>query len=195
MVTAPGTCILTLMEYIVSKRKHVVMVAVAALVLSLGASANAYGSDQKQDTQQRTSQQQQTGDQDKSTDRKTNDKSQQQGTQKLVGETGQGYLVPAQIPSQVLATSLIGMTIRNKAEQIGTIKDLIMNKDYKVVGFVVDMSGMTGLVGKSVGISRRAVTQVDPKKGVVVVKIKKSQLQDVREYSSQAEMQQAKEEQ
>jgi len=111
------------------------------------------------------------------------------------GGVQQKNLLAAQKPDQILSSSLIGMTVSNKAQSIGSIKTLILDKNYKVIGFVVDMSGMTGLIQKSLGIKWQAVKDVDLEKGVVLVDVNSNQLQDIRTFTTQKELQEEKESQ
>lgn len=145
--------------------------------------------DQKKSDQQQSDQQQSDQNQTQNSSKQSSGQEQSSAeTHETVGEAGQSYLLGAQMPSQVLATNLIGLTIRNKADKIGTVSDVILNKDYKLVGFVVDMSGITGTIQKSVGIARGAVKKIDPEKGVIIVTVKKDQLQSVRNYATQKDL-------
>ncbi len=102
--------------------------------------------------------------------------------------------ITAQKSTQVLASSIIGMSIKNSArqdaEEIGTVNDLIMNKDHKLVGVVVGIGGFLGLGQKSVGIPWNEVKNMDPQKGVAVVNVTKKQLQDAPEFKSKQTQQQ-----
>lgn len=165
------------------KRDYIVTLVAIAALSGVPAISMAQANNQKGGSQQQAATHKQT----------SNTESASSGDarrgKEMVGGGGRDYLIAAQLPSQVLSSSLIGMTIRNKAEEIGTISNLILNKKYKLMGFVVDMSGTTGLINKSVGISWEAVRRIDLKEGFIMVDIKKAKLQTVESYTSQQELQ------
>lgn len=172
------------------KRTLVVVSVGLALLVAVAAPLIAQDNRQASAAQQRASQRQANHPHQSAGPHAANDASPGH-VPELVGGQARNYLLAAQLPSEVLASSLIGMTIRNKAEAIGQISDLIMDKNYKLVGFVVDMSGPLGLIDKSVGISRDAVRHIDLGKGVIVVAVKKPQLQGISSYATQQELQPA----
>lgn len=172
------------------KRIHVGMLVGVGLMLGFSGQAMAQSSDRETEFQQASPHQKLLIKNNKSSEQQAADKASDRNVEETVGGEERGdYVMAAQMPSQVLASSLIGMTIRNKAEQIGSVRDLVLNKKYELVGFVVDMSGATGLISKSVGISWGAVKHIDLKKGVIQVSVKKPKLQSVRSYTTQQELQ------
>lgn len=178
-------------ETIVTKRIYIATWVGAAVMLcfSVGAVAQNSKSEQGSQAQSQSAQQQWLQSNKQSTDQHATDQATGRDKTKLVGGKARQHLLAAQLPSQVLASSLIGMTVRNKAESIGTVRDLIMNEDYDLMGLVVDMSGATGLIDKSVGIAWDAVKDIDLKEGVIMVAVKKSKLQTIESYTTQEELQ------
>jgi len=184
----------------VDKRVPLFILASVVLLPAAAMAAQTQNNEQNSNTQQQSSQQHseksdqssnnQTGDNNennKSEDAGEGKESRQQ--KDLVGRAQDENLISAQKASQILSSSLIGMTVRTKSQSIGSVKTLILNKDYKVVGFVVDMSGITGLIQKSLGIAWQAVQNVDLDKGVILVNVNKDNLQDIRSFTTQKELQ------
>src|SRR5699024_11159853 len=111
----------------------------------------------------------------------------------------QDQFITAQKSSQVLASSLMGLSIQNgtgqDASEIGTVSDLIMDEQHKLVGIVVGIGGFLGIGQKSVGIPWEVVENLDPEKGVAVVSLSKEQLQNAPPFKSQQEQQQEQQQQ
>src|SRR5699024_9165190 len=102
--------------------------------------------------------------------------------------------ITSQKSSQVLASSLMGLSIQNKqgddAKSIGTVTDLIMNKDHQLVGIVVGVGGFLGIGQKSVGIPWNEVKNLDPTDGVAIVKVSKKQLEDAPSFTTKEQQKQ-----
>lgn len=123
------------------------------------------------------------------------DKSQSQGeSQSQTTQAEQASFISRQESSQVLASSIIGMTIQNstdkEAEQIGSVNDLIMNEQNQLVGVVVGVGGFLGIGEKNVGIPMAAVTDIDAKKDIAVVTVSKKQLQNAPAFTTKKEQKQ-----
>jgi hypothetical protein len=62
--------------------------------------------------------------------------------------------IPEQKSDQVLAKSIIGAHVVDiGGNEVGTVKDLILDKDGNAVGVVVSWGGVLGIGAKAVGIS------------------------------------------
>lgn len=90
--------------------------------------------------------------------------------------------------SQILASSILSMSIRDKsgddADRIGTVNDLILGKDHKLVGIVVGVGGFLGMGQKNVGIPWSEVTNIDAQKRLAVVNVTKKQLQQAPAFAT-----------
>lgn len=176
------------------------LLAVGALSLgSVGITAQAaeQNGDLQSDSQQKSSQQQ--------TQKKSEDKKQSKSENKEQSESsnnqskGNDQFITHQKSSQILASSIMGMSIKNKpsddAEEIGTVNDLIMNKQHKLVGVVVGVGGFLGLGQKNVGIPWSAVKNIDTKKGVAVADVDKKQLENAPSFTTKEEQEQKQKQQ
>src|SRR5699024_4703343 len=175
-------------ELNVDRRVPLFILISAVLLPGTVMAAQAQHNEQNSSTQQQSSQQH-AAKQDRASDNNDNSKAEDDGNgsgsrqqEDLAGTAQHQNLIAAQKPGQILSSSRIGMTVRNKDKSIGRVKTLILDKDYKVVGFVVDMSGMTGLIQKSLGIAWRAVQDVDPEEGDILVQVNSNNLQDIRTF-------------
>ena len=68
-----------------------------------------------------------------------------------------------QQPDQVLSDSYIGAKVVARSDQgledIGTVAELVLGPDDKLVGVVVDVGGFLGVGAKSVGLSWASLTE------------------------------------
>lgn len=98
----------------------------------------------------------------------------------------QGGFITQQKSSQLLATNVIGMSIRNSsspdAKEIGKVTDLIMDQDHKLVGVVVGVGGFLGIGQKDVGIPWSQVKEIVPDAKTAVVSLSKEQLEKAPEF-------------
>jgi hypothetical protein len=68
--------------------------------------------------------------------------------------TNTPLFIPKQKNDQILAKSVIGAPVVDvSGNEVGTVKDLILNKHGDAVGVVVTWGGVLGIGGKTVGIS------------------------------------------
>lgn len=92
-----------------------------------------------------------------------------------------GHFLTEQKSTQTLATSIIGMSIRNSsspdAKEIGKVTDLILNQDHQLAGIVVGVGGFLGIGQKDVGIPWEQVKEIVPEAKTAVVKITKEELE------------------
>lgn len=72
-----------------------------------------------------------------------------------------GATVDTQKSSQMLASHIIGMTVKNgsgdKAEDIGKISDLVLDRDKKTVNVLIGVGGFLGIGTKEVGVPLKDV--------------------------------------
>lgn len=69
-----------------------------------------------------------------------------------------GTILLAEKASQIRAEKLIGMKVVNgDGEELGTVSDIVLNKDGTVSGLVLKTGGVLGIGGKFVAISWRDV--------------------------------------
>jgi len=68
--------------------------------------------------------------------------------------TGTPLFIPAKKNDQILAKSIIGAHVVDiRGNEVGSVKDLILDKQGNAVGVVVTWGGVFGIGGKAVGIS------------------------------------------
>ncbi|MCX8996313.1 PRC-barrel domain-containing protein [Rhizobiaceae bacterium BDR2-2] len=81
-------------------------------------------------------------------------------------ETPGSYLT-GQEPGQIAATSYIGQTVHNSAdESIGKVTDLILDGDQRVVAAVIGVGGFLGIGEKNVAVPIDSIEAVrDPENG------------------------------
>src|SRR5699024_2632551 len=156
----------------------------ALAIVSLSCSGVAFAADQSQndsgnDNAADSGQAQQATGNDGSNDQNQDDQSNQENKSDQQGQADQQdqtqqddqqTFIEMQESSQVLASSLIGMSVQNQSsdegEEIGTVNDLILNEQHQVVGIVVGVGGFLGIGEKNVGSTWNAVENVDGKRGV-----------------------------
>src|SRR5699024_11127815 len=215
-------------EKIMTKRIPAILLLSAALALGVSLQASAQDGDSQNAAQQQSEQQhapnsdsQSSGDQaggsgssdaaaqDQDTQQQESDSGSESGNGQGADQSGdaaeqeqkenQDQFITAQKSSQVLASSLMGLSIQNgtgqDASEIGTVSDLIMDEQHKLVGIVVGIGGFLGIGQKSVGIPWEVVENLDPEKGVAVVSLSKEQLQNAPPFKSQQEQQQEQQQQ
>lgn len=74
------------------------------------------------------------------------------------GQTAAGTIIPAEDTSLVRVETLRGMKVVNGAgEEVGVVDDVVLDKDGKVSGLVVEAGGVMGVGGKAIGIVWRDV--------------------------------------
>lgn len=101
------------------------------------------------------------------------------------GSASQGASANQQQSSQMLASELIGMPVRNgtgdKAENIGKITDLVLDRGEKTVNVLIGVGGFLGIGAKDVGVPLDKV-QFNPGSKTAVVDMSKEQLQEAPAY-------------
>ncbi|MGH6959077.1 MAG: PRC-barrel domain-containing protein [Dongiaceae bacterium] len=91
-------------------------------------------------------------------------------------------IITAESTTDLRADKLIGMTVYNSAgEEVGKVDDILLDKEGKVSGVVLDVGGFLGLGGKSVGIAWKEVS-VAPEQDAMQIAYSKEQLQVAPEF-------------
>lgn len=98
-----------------------------------------------------------------------------------------GAFLDKQEAGQMRADEIIGASVKNpKDEDVGTIDDLIFDKDGKIVGAVVSVGGFLGMGAKSVGVdwNELQVRSSD----AIVVQWTKEELQSAPDFQTQEDI-------
>jgi sporulation protein YlmC with PRC-barrel domain len=83
------------------------------------------------------------------------------------------------------ADKLIGTSVYNtEGQSVGSVQDIVFDKDGKIVGVVLKVGGILGIGGKSVGIKWTEV-QVTPKADAVKVNYTEDQLKVAPDFKTQ----------
>ena len=100
--------------------------------------------------------------------------------------TAERMFIPMQDSEQLLARSLIGSTVVDAGgAQVGTVKDLLLDKDGRTAGYVVGFGGMLGIGDKAVAIpfQRGDVATAEKGDGMVLrLKFAKEELDSAPEF-------------
>ncbi len=84
-----------------------------------------------------------------------------QGRQGVAAGHRAGMFIPTEHPSQVRAKKLLGMKVVNMAgEDIGSVGDVVFDKDGKVSALVIEAGGLMGIGSKTIGVAWRDVGSV-----------------------------------
>jgi sporulation protein YlmC with PRC-barrel domain len=85
-------------------------------------------------------------------------------------------IIPAENATDMRADKLIGTTVYNSdGQKVGSVNDIVFDKDGKIIGVVLKVGGLLGIGGKSVGIKWQEV-QVAPQEGTLKVNYTEDQL-------------------
>lgn len=85
-------------------------------------------------------------------------------------------IISAENATDMRADKLIGTTVYNSdGQKVGSVNDIVFDKDGKIVGVVLKVGGLLGIGGKSVGIKWQEV-QVAPQEGTLQVNYTADQL-------------------
>jgi len=86
-------------------------------------------------------------------------------------------VISAQKDNEVRADQLIGMTVyTGNGEKVGVVHDILLDKNGKATGVVLNVGGVLGIGAKSVGLTWKEV-DVQPDKQAVQVSYTKDQLE------------------
>jgi len=76
-------------------------------------------------------------------------------------------VIPAQDPTEMLASSLMGAPVNLADEEIGSVSDLIIADDHTIRGVVVGVGGFLGIGEKKVALPMNRITVRTPEPGEV----------------------------
>jgi sporulation protein YlmC with PRC-barrel domain len=94
-------------------------------------------------------------------------------------------IISAENATDMRADKLIGTSVYNaEGQEVGSVQDIVFDKDGKIVGVVLKVGGLFGIGGKSVGIKWDEV-QVMPQEGTVKVNYSEDQLKVVPAFKTQ----------
>ena len=94
-------------------------------------------------------------------------------------------IIAAEKATDMRADKLIGTSVYNaEGQEVGSVQDIVFDKDGKIVGVVLKVGGLLGIGGKSVGIKWDEV-QVVPQEGTVKVNYTEDQLKVVPAFKTQ----------
>ena len=92
---------------------------------------------------------------------------------------------PAENATDMRADKLIGTSVYNaEGQEVGSVQDIVFDKDGKIVGVVLKVGGLLGIGGKSVGIKWQEV-QVVPQEDIVKVNYSEDQLKVAPAFKTQ----------
>jgi sporulation protein YlmC with PRC-barrel domain len=93
-------------------------------------------------------------------------------------------VISAQSDGQVRADQLIGMTVYNaQGEKVGTVHDIILDKDGRASGVVLNVGGVLGIGAKSVGLTWKEI-DVKPDQQAVQISYSKEQLKAAPDFKT-----------
>ena len=94
-------------------------------------------------------------------------------------------IMPVENATDMRADKLIGTSVYNaEGEEVGSVQDIVFDKDGKIVGVVLKVGGLLGIGGKSVGIKWDEV-QVMPQEDIVKVNYTEDQLKVAPDFKTQ----------
>ena len=97
-------------------------------------------------------------------------------------------IITAESPTDMRADKLIGTSVYNTAgEEVGSVQDIVFDKDGKIVGVVLKVGGLLGIGGKSVGIKWDEV-QISPTEELITISFDKDQLEAAPDFKTQDAM-------
>ncbi|HVO00860.1 MAG TPA: PRC-barrel domain-containing protein [Candidatus Cybelea sp.] len=93
-------------------------------------------------------------------------------------------VVSAQSANEVRADQMIGMNVYNaQGEKIGTVHDILLDKDGKATGVVLSIGGVLGIGAKSVGLTWKEI-DMKPDQQAVQVSYTKEQLEAAPDFKT-----------
>ena len=94
-------------------------------------------------------------------------------------------VIPAQAADQVRAEKLIGMDVYDtNGDKVGTVKDILFDKDGKATGMVLSVGGVLGVGAKQVGLQWSEI-DIQPDAEVAKVQYNKEQLEAAPDFKTQ----------
>jgi len=93
-------------------------------------------------------------------------------------------VISAQSDGEVRADQLIGMTVYNaEGEKVGSVHDILLDKDGKATGVVLSVGGVLGVGAKSVGLTWKEI-DVKPEQQQVQISYTKDQLEAAPDFKT-----------
>ena len=93
-------------------------------------------------------------------------------------------VISAQSEGQLRADQLIGMTVYNdQGEKVGTVHDIILDKDGRASGVVLNVGGVLGIGAKAVGLTWKEI-DVKPDQQAVQISYSKEQLKAAPDFKT-----------
>jgi sporulation protein YlmC with PRC-barrel domain len=93
-------------------------------------------------------------------------------------------VISAQSDGEVRADEIIGMTVYNAAgEKVGTVHDILLDKEGKATGVVLSVGGVLGVGAKSVGLTWKEI-DVKPEQQQVQISYTKDQLEAAPDFKT-----------
>jgi sporulation protein YlmC with PRC-barrel domain len=93
-------------------------------------------------------------------------------------------VLSSQADGQLRADQLIGMTVYNdQGEKVGTVHDIILDKDGHASGVVLNVGGVLGIGAKSVGLTWKEI-DVKPDQQAVQISYSKEQLKAAPDFKT-----------
>ena len=97
-------------------------------------------------------------------------------------------IITAESATDMRADKLIGTSVYNtEGEEVGSVQDIVFDKDGKIVGVVLKVGGLLGIGGKSVGIKWDEV-QISPTEELMTIGYDKDQLEVAPDFKTQDAM-------
>jgi sporulation protein YlmC with PRC-barrel domain len=93
-------------------------------------------------------------------------------------------VISAQSDGEVRADQIIGMTVYNaEGEKVGTVHDILLDKEGKATGVVLSVGGVLGVGAKSVGLTWKEI-DVKPEQQQVQISYTKDQLEAAPDFKT-----------
>jgi sporulation protein YlmC with PRC-barrel domain len=93
-------------------------------------------------------------------------------------------VISSQADGQLRADQIIGMTVYNdQGEKVGTVHDIILDKDGKASGVVLNVGGVLGIGAKAVGLTWKEI-DVKPDQQAVQISYSKEQLKAAPDFKT-----------
>jgi sporulation protein YlmC with PRC-barrel domain len=93
-------------------------------------------------------------------------------------------VISAQSDGEVRADQIIGMTVYNaEGEKVGTVHDILLDKEGKATGVVLSVGGVLGVGAKAVGLTWKEI-DVKPEQQQVQISYTKDQLEAAPDFKT-----------
>lgn len=103
-------------------------------------------------------------------------------------------VVPEQKPEQVTSDTYIGASVVARSDEgletVGTVSELLLNDEKKIVGVVVDVGGFLGIGAKPVGLAWDSLTEEQSEGGLLLkTNLTRQDFEDAPAFKTLAEQQ------